>query len=170
MCTVTVTVILSGPYPAAAARALRRASQILCTYSLWAGVCGQPPDTATRGGVWCVCPGRDVVCNARQAEVYGTPVSSVVLIPFVCLFVVCDSHHGPGSHVRSSLHMPAFTAPTGASPASRHSYLALTMRSVVRGPTSMPLFSVIFCSCLLRATHRASAASLRLFRRRGVSS
>ena len=63
------------------------------------------------------------------------------------------SYHGPGSHVRSSLHIPAFTAPTGPSPASRHSYRALTMRSVVRGPTSMPRFSVIFCSCLLRATY-----------------
>ena len=105
-----------------------------------AGTAGQPPP-------------RDVVCGARQAEVYGTQVSSVVLILFVCRCIVCDSHHGPGSHVRSSLHIPAFTAPTGASPASRHSYRALTMRSVVRGPTSMPLFSVIFCSCLLRATY-----------------
>ena len=35
------------------------------TYSLWAGVCGQPPDTATGGGVWCVCPGREL---ARAAE------------------------------------------------------------------------------------------------------
>ena len=85
-------------------------------------------------------------------------------------FSPCPAHR-PGSHMREPCHIALPSPPIALYPASRHSYLPRTVRSMVIGPTSIPRFRSP-CHARFRlstycTSHRPAA---RRVRRRAVSS